>query len=114
MTKQVVDVHELDTSLDGNAIGEVADAIVARGRAVVDRVPAVADGAREAFAGAQTQVNQLSDMGLVGALGFAMGLSSGLFVAGAPRLLLALSAVPVALTLRAALARGVGPDRLLS
>jgi len=99
---------------DGTAIGEVADALVAGGRAVVDRVPAVADSAREALADAQGHVNELSDMGVVGALGFALGVSGGLVLAGAPRVILALSAIPVALTLRSAMTRGVRPARLVN
>lgn len=105
---------EVDDVSDGTAMGEVADALVARGRAVVDRVPAAADGAREALADAQETVNQLSDMGVVAALGFALGLSSGLWLAGAPRVILALSAVPAALTLRSALTRGVRPAGLVN
>ena len=63
---------------------------------------------------AQDHVNQLSDMGVVAALGFALGVSSGLVLAGAPRVILALSAVPVALTLRSAMTRGVRPARLVN
>jgi hypothetical protein len=53
-------------------------------------------------------------MGVVAALGFALGLSSGLWLAGAPRVILALSAVPAALTLRSALTRGVRPAGLVN
>jgi hypothetical protein len=108
------DEIDVDDVPDGTAMGDVADTLVARGRAVVDRVPAVADSAREALADAQDHVNQLSDMGVVAALGFALGVSSGLVLAGAPRVILALSAVPVALTLRSAMTRGVRPARLVN
>src|SRR5665811_2128785 len=110
--------HQIDA--DEIAVGdvpdgpEVADALVARGRAAVDRVPAVADSAREALADAQDQVNKLSDMGVIAAAGFALGVSSGLLMAGAPRVILALSAIPVALTLRSAMTRGVRPARLVN
>ncbi len=116
MAEKTLDDMDMDTDaeLDGKGIIDVAEAIVARGRAVAERVPAVAGGARGALAEAQGQVNQLSDAGLIGAVGFTVGLTSGLFVAGAPRILLALSAVPVAITVRAAIARGVGPDRLMN
>jgi hypothetical protein len=113
MTKKLADDLEMNGTHDASAISDVADALVTRGRAVVDRVPAVADGARGALAGAQGQVDQLSDAGLVGALGFTAGLTGGLFLAGAPRIILALSAIPMALTLRAAMSRGVGPGRLV-
>lgn len=114
MTKNRPDEFDLDDVPDGTTMGEVADAFVTGGRAVVDRVPAVADSAREALAGAQDHVNQLSDMGVVGALGFALGVSSGLLLAGAPRVILALSALPVALTLRSVMTHGVRPARLLN
>jgi len=105
---------DVDGVSDETAMGELADAFVAGGRAVVDRVPAVADSAREALADAQEHVNHLSDTGVVAALGFALGVSSGLLLAGAPRLILALSAIPVALTLRSAMTRGVRPARLIN
>jgi hypothetical protein len=56
----------------------------------------------------------LSDMGIVAASGFALGVSSGLLLAGAPRAILILSMIPVALTLRSAFARGMRPARLLN
>jgi hypothetical protein len=92
----------------------LADTLVDRGRAVLDQFPAVADSARDALAGAQDQVNGLSDMGIVAASGFALGVSSGLLLAGAPRAILILSMIPVALTLRSAFARGMRPARLIN
>jgi hypothetical protein len=114
MARNTLDEIELDEPTNGTAMSDVADALVAGGRAVADRVPVVADSARGALAGAQDQVNQLSDMGVVAALGFALGVSSGLLLAGAPRVILALSAVPVALTMRSAMTRGVRPGRLVN
>lgn len=114
MARNTLAEIEVDDVTDGNPVSDVADAFVAGGRAVVDRVPAVAESARGALAGAQDQVNQLSDMGIVAALGFALGVSSGLLLAGAPRVILALSAVPVALTLRSAMTRGVRPGFLVN
>src|SRR5450756_3066626 len=68
----------VDDVPDGADVGALADTLVDRGRAVLDRVPAVADSAREVLAGAQDQVNGLSDMGIIAASGFALGVSSGL------------------------------------
>src|ERR1035437_7527976 len=99
---------------DGADIGALADTLVDRGRAVLDQFPAVADSARDVLAGAQDQVNGLSDMGIVAASGFALGVSSGLLLAGAPRAILILSLIPVAITLRSAFARGMRPARLLN
>jgi hypothetical protein len=114
MAKNRPDEMEVEDVPDGTATSGVADTLIDRGRAVVDRVPAVADSAREALADAQDRVNELSDMGVVAALGFALGVSSGLLLAGAPRVILALSVVPVALTLRSAMTRGVRPARLVN
>jgi hypothetical protein len=110
-----IDVDDVvDDVPDGADVGALADTLVDRGRAVLDRVPAVADSAREVLAGAQDQVNGLSDMGIIAASGFALGVSSGLLLAGAPRAILILSMIPVALTLRSAFARGMRPARLLN
>ena len=92
----------------------LADTLVERGRAVLDQVPAVAAGAREALADAQEEVNGLSDLGIVAASGFALGMSTGLLLAGAPRVVVALSTVFVFLTLRSAMGRGVRPSRLVN
>lgn len=105
---------EVEDGLDEADVAALADTLVERGRAVLERVPAVADSAREALADAQDQVNGLSDMGVIAAAGFALGVSSGLLMAGAPRVILALSAIPVALTLRSAMTRGVRPARLVN
>ena len=104
----------VDDVPDRADMGAFADTLVDRGRAVLDRFPAVADSARDALAGAQDHVNDLSDMGIIAASGFALGVSSGLLLAGAPRAILILSMIPVALTLRSAFARGMRPARLLN
>src|SRR5450759_2153635 len=105
---------DVDDVPDRADMGALADTLVDRGRAVLDQFPAVADSARGVLAGAQDQVNGLSDMGIVAASGFALGVSSGLLLAGAPRAILTLSMIPVALTLRSAFARGMRPARLLN
>src|SRR5664280_3574676 len=87
-----VDAEDIvDDVPDRADMGALADTFVDRGRAVLDQFPAVADGARDVLAGAQDQVNGLSDMGIVAASGFALGVSSGLLLAGAPRAILILS-----------------------
>ena len=106
--------NDVDDVPDRADMGALADTLVDRGRAVLDQFPAVADSARDVLAGAQDQINGLSDMGIVAASGFALGVSSGLLLAGAPRAILVLSMIPVALTLRSAFARGMRPARLLN
>ncbi len=104
----------VDDVVDGADSGAPADTLVDRGRAVLDRVPDVADSTYDALAGAQDQVNRLSDMGIIAASGFALGVTSGLLLAGAPRVILILSMIPVGLTLRSAFARGMRPARLIN
>jgi len=106
--------NDVDDVPDRADMGALADTLVEGGRAVLDQFPAVADSARDVLAGAQDQINGLSDMGIVAASGFALGVSSGLLLAGAPRAILVLSMIPVALTLRSAFARGMRPARLLN
>lgn len=113
-------LHELDAE-DGsraadaaNTAAGAANTLVDRGRAVLDQVPNVAAGARDALADAQEQVNGLSDVGIVAASGFALGVSSGLLLAGAPRVFVALSASLVFLTFRSAMGRGVRPTTLVN
>lgn len=118
MTKnQTHKVDADDVADDGPAradMGALADTLVDRGRAVLDQFPTVADSARGVLAGAQDQVNGLSDVGVVAAAGFALGFSSGLRLAGAPRAIFILSMIPVALTLRSAFERGMRPARLIN
>ena len=104
----------VDDVPDRANIGASADTLVDRGRAVLDQFPAVADSARDALAGAQDQVNGLSDMGIIAASGFALGVSSGLLLAGAPRAILILSMIPAGFTLWSAFARGVRPAVLIN
>ncbi len=101
------DSHEKDASA-------IADSLVERGRAALAGVPGGADRARQAVSDAQGQLNGLSDVGVVAAAGFALGVTCGLFLAGAPRLILAISAIPVALTLQSTMARGLRPVRLVN
>lgn len=105
---------EIDLAVDSDVpdVGAIADSLVERGRAALDGVPAAADRARQALTGAQGQINGLSDVGVVAAAGFALGVTCGLFLGGAPRLILAISGIPVALTLQSAMSRGLRPVRL--
>lgn len=114
---QTLKVDADDIADDGPArvdVGAVADTLVDRGRTVLDQFPTVADSARGALASAQDQVNGLSDLGVVAASGFALGVCSGLQLAGAPRAILILSMIPVALTLRSAFERGLRPGFLIN
>jgi hypothetical protein len=108
--------HEIDgdDAPGGADAGDLADTLVERGRAVLDQVPNVAAGAREALADAQEQVDGLSDLGIVAASGFALGVSTGLLLAGAPRIVVGLSTVLVLVTVRSAMRRGVRPNRLVN
>ncbi len=101
----------------GDAIAEAADdgvrSLLDRGRSVADHLPVAVDDARSALGAAQDQFDQLSDRGVIAAVGFTAGITTGLFLAGASRLTLAASALPLAFTLRSALTRGVRLSRLV-
>src|SRR5450756_322151 len=110
-----IDADDVDDDVPDRAdMGPFADTLVDRGRAVLDQFPAVADSARDLLAGAQNHVNGLSDMGIIAASGFALGVSSGLLLAGAPRVILILSMIPAGITLWSAFARGVRPAVLIN
>jgi hypothetical protein len=110
-----IDLDDVDDDVaDGADIGNVVDTLEDRGRAVLDRAPDVADSARDVLSGARDQVNGLSDIGIIAASGFALGVSSGLLLAGAPRVILILSMIPAGFTLWSAFARGVRPAVLIN
>jgi hypothetical protein len=99
----------------GNALRDADSATLAdRGRTVLGGVAAAADRAGDALSEAQDHVEGLSDVGVLAVAGFAVGVTTGLLLAGAPRLIIAVSLLPVGLTVRSALSRGMRPSRLLN
>ena len=89
-------------------------AFLDRGRSVADHLPDVVDDARAALDAAQGQLDLLSDRGVIAAVGFSAGIATGLFLAGAPRFILAVSMIPLAVTVRSALTRGDRLSRLVN
>src|SRR5262245_42807353 len=118
--------HATETSPDTGTVDNMSDALesvsgaldnvneaLATGRRVAaEQVPVMAANARQAFGAAEARVEGLSDVGLAAAAGFALGVSAVLMLTGAPRIVLGLSAIPVALTLRSAANRGMRPSTL--
>jgi hypothetical protein len=102
---------DLDDAQD--ATSGALHAVIDQGRAVAEQLPSV-DDAKAAFNAAQEQLDGLSDRGVIAAVGFSAGVTAGLFLAGAPRLILALSVIPFAVTLRSAFSRGVRLSRLVN
>jgi len=88
--------------------------LLERGRGLADHVPDAIGEARSAVEAANGQLDLLSDRGVIAALGFSAGVTSGLIMAGASRPVLAISLLPLALTVRAALARGVRLSKLVN
>lgn len=105
-------LEPIATSVDGGV-----HSLLDQGRAVADQIPGAVDEARAALNAAQEQLNGqldgLSDRGVIAAAGFAAGVTAGLFLAGAPRVVLAVSVLPLAITVRSALNRGVRLSRLV-
>jgi hypothetical protein len=88
--------------------------VVEGGRAVASQVPAALDGARDMVGSASAAVDDLSDQGVVAAMALSAGVTLGLFLAGAPRVILALACLPTLITVRSVLQRGVGPGQLVT
>ena len=97
-----------------DAMDSAAASLMERGRAVADQLPEAVDGARGMIEEAQGQIDDLSDQGVIAAVAFSAGVTVGLFLAGAPRLILALALLPTAITVRLQVQRGVGISRLLN
>jgi len=89
-----------------DAVDDGIRTLIERGRSAADHLPDAVDAA-------QGQLDLLSDKGVIGAVGFSIGVTTGLFLAGAPRPILAISLVPLAITARAAMTRGVRLSRLV-
>lgn len=108
-----------DEDVDGDTGKDTLDlapaaTMIEKGRQVLDHLPAAAAGVRGTLAEAEAQMDGLSDTGVVAASGFALDVSAGLLLAGAPRVVLAAAGVAVMLTLRSVLGRGIHPTRLLN
>ena len=88
-------------------------AVMDGGRAVASQVPSAIDSARDAVGSASAAVDYLSDQGVIAAMALSGGVMLGLFLAGAPRLILALALLPTAITARSAMQRGVEPGLLV-
>ena len=90
-----------------------ARSLVDRGQTLIGHLPDGVHGARSAVNAASASLEELSDQGVIAAVGLSAGLTIGLLLAGAPRVVLALALVPTAITIRSAMGRGVGPARLV-
>ena len=95
-----------------DALDNVSGAIEKGRRVAAEQVPVMTANAKQAFGEAEARVERLSDVGLAAATGFALGVSAVLLLTGAPRIVLAVSAVPAAVMLRAAANRGMRPSAL--
>jgi hypothetical protein len=85
-----------------------------RGRVVAERLPQAAETARTVLDQGSNQMEDLSDQGVVAAMGLTTGVAVGLLLAGAPRPILALALLPAAITVRSAMRRGVRASALLT
>ena len=90
-----------------------ARTVVQDGRDLAGQLPDAASGARDMLTSTQRGLDHLSDGGIVAAMALSAGFAAGLLVAGAPRLVLAIAAVPMGLVSRSLLSRGVSPSSLL-
>jgi hypothetical protein len=95
-------------------IEDPAGSLLRRGRVVAEQLPSAVSGAWGLMTAAHGQVDDLSDQDVITAVSFSAGVTMGLFLAGAPRLILALALIPTAITARSAILRGVRPARLVN
>lgn len=94
--------------------GDAPQSLVDRGRAVADQIPGIVGSAGEVIEAASAQMDDLSDQGVIAAVALSAGVTIGLFLAGAPRPILAFALLPLAITVRAAMQRGVRVSRLIN
>ena len=95
-------------------LDQASRAVMDGGRAVASQLPGAVDGARDAVGSASAAVDDLSDQGVIAAMALSAGVLLGLFLAGAPRVILALALLPTAITVRSAMQRGVALGRLVT
>jgi hypothetical protein len=93
---------------------EATHSLAERGRAVADQIPGIVESASGVMEVASSQMDDLSDQGVIAAVALSSGVMIGLFLAGAPRPILALGLLPIAITARAAMQRGVRVSRLVN
>jgi hypothetical protein len=98
----------------GEHVDEAAQSLMERGRAVANQLPEAVDGARGMIEAASSQMDGLSDQGVIAAVALSAGVAIGLFLGGAPRPILVLALLPTAITARSAMQRGVRASRLIS
>ena len=103
---------ESDSTMRGQ-FDQATRAVIDGGRAVASQVPGAIDSARDAVSSASAAIDDLSDQGVIAAMALSAGVTVGLFLAGAPRLILALACLPTAITVRSAMQRGVLPAQLV-
>lgn len=106
------EVRRVDRS--GAHVEAAMQSLMERGQAVTNQLPEAVDGVSGVIEAATAQLDDLSDQGVVAAVALAAGVLIGLWLAGAPRPILALALLPIGITGRAALQRGVRPSRLIA
>ena len=103
-----------DLETDVPKLAQAARTVIDSGRAAANQLPSAFDGARDMVGSASAAIDDFSDLGVVAATAMSAGVTLGLFLAGAPRLILALACLPMIITARSALQRGVGPAQLVA
>ena len=94
-------------------LDDATPSLLERGRLVAGQLPSAVHDARGMIAAASGQLDDLLDQDEIAAVGLSAGVTIGLFLGGAPRVILALALIPATITVRAAMERGVGPSRLV-
>ena len=95
-------------------IDAAAQALLDGGRTVAGQLPQAVEGARGVIQAGRDRADRLSDQGVVAAVAFSLGVTLGLALAGAPRVILALALVPAVITVQSASDRGLRPSLVLA
>jgi hypothetical protein len=112
MTTQTTTQDRAITNGPTKAIGDAADAVRSVADGVVARVPDAASAARDAIVESDRQLRGSSDEMLTIGATLSFGLATGLLLAGANRMLVAIAMVPIGAIGFRLLARSAGQRRL--
>jgi hypothetical protein len=112
MTTQTATPERATTDGPTKTIGEAADAMRSVADGVVARIPDAASTARDAIVEGDRQLRDSSDEMLTIGATLAFGLATGLLLAGANRVLVAIAMIPVGAIGFRLLSRSEGPRRL--
>ena len=98
--------NSVESPLITKRLRHTRQALVGRGRSIRERLPGAVDGVRVTMDAASGQLEQFSGESERSVFGLSAGVTIGLFLAGALRVILGVALIPVAIIGRATMQRG--------